>query len=145
MTEPLPAATIEELERIDAEANAARQAYVRNPSDDAKRIRLEQANIALDLWLEVNRMKLLAAARRVAELPDVGEPDDDTTGGDWRWSSEWLKGELAVSVTKRDDDIGPALVWFGGDFRDLTPEQARWLAAALLAAARSSESEGGGR
>ncbi len=62
------AETIEELGRIDAEANAAREAYVGDPSDDAKRIRLEQANVALDLWLEVNRTKLLAAARRVAEL-----------------------------------------------------------------------------
>jgi hypothetical protein len=68
MTEPLTAETLSELERADAEATAAREAYVRNPSDDAKRIRLEQANITLDLWLEVNRAKLLAAARRVAEL-----------------------------------------------------------------------------
>jgi hypothetical protein len=128
MTEPLTAETIAELERIDAEANAAREAYVRNPSDDAKRIRLEQANIALDLWLEVNRTKLLAAARSVAELPDVGEPE---VYGDRRVA--WRNAAGAWVVLHPDGLINVGSVENRLD--------ALWVAAALLVAA----APGGGR
>jgi len=115
MTAPLPIETIEELER-----STEAQAFGEGDTIYASRATMRH---------------LLAAARRVAELPDVGEPEDDGSSLVYRMKSSV---HLYVIARKRD---GACLI--SGDPR--TADEVRWLAAALLAAARSYEAEGDGR
>jgi DNA-nicking Smr family endonuclease len=142
----LDLATIEELERLEREATAACEAFDTDNDSTVKMHACLQATQRFHDKLHENPRSLIAAARRAAELPDVGEPEPCKEDGAVAWEREFREEThhlriLGVALNPTTEEpIGIRVPAHGID-----AEEARWLAAALLAAARSSESAGGGR